>query len=246
MRTASVLETRLSAASLAPKRFTDAGKVRSSVVGPCRVCRLLRGGDAFAARRSRGHPRCDLGRFGPREVFGGVFGRQDLDHLLVLDPHLDHVKRAAIAVKAVPTFALGDAFNFGRIGGDAQREMCRGKLARLFSDKAAADLATRAQFGPRRVDLDTRTEVVELKREMAAGIGRKRHRCAAHDFGQNCGHVLRVACSDRQMMDHGSLASLLAINSTAGAPARHRPETAYARMKPGSGVNNSCACATPR
>jgi hypothetical protein len=34
--------------------------------------------------------------------------------------------------------------------------------------------------------------VVELQRKMAARIRRKRHRFAAHDFGQNRGHVLGV------------------------------------------------------
>src|SRR5215470_19298854 len=152
---------------------------------------LLRGGDALAASRSRRHPRCEIGGFGPGEIFSRVFGRQHLDHLLVLDPHLDHVKRTAVAVEAVPTFARGDSFYFVCVGRDAQREMGRGKLARLFSDKTAADLTTRTQFGPRWIDLDARPVVVKLESEKAAGVGRERYRFAAHDFGHNRGYVLR-------------------------------------------------------
>src|SRR6516162_515073 len=169
---------------------------------------LLRGGDAFAVGRSRGHPGGDVGRLGPGEIFGRVFGRQDLDHLLVLNPDLDHMERAAVAVKAVPTFAVRDLLDSVPIGRDAQREMGRGKLARLCSDKAAADLATGAQFGAGRIDLDARAVLVELEGKKAARIGRKRYRLAAHDFGQYAGDMLRVARCDRQMMDHGFLTSL--------------------------------------
>jgi hypothetical protein len=43
------------------------------------------------------------------------------------------VKRAAIAVKAVPTFALGNGFDFGRIGGDAQRESVTMPAEEIFA-----------------------------------------------------------------------------------------------------------------
>ena len=38
---------------------------------------------------------------------------------------------------------------------------------------------------------------------IAAGIGRKGHRGAAHELGQHLCHVLRVMGGDRQVMDHG-------------------------------------------
>ena len=59
-----------------------------------------------ALRPSRRHRRQDL--FGPREgeIFGRVIRRQDLDHRLVLDPHLNDMKWATIAVEAVPSSTL--------------------------------------------------------------------------------------------------------------------------------------------
>src|SRR5689334_24990245 len=68
---------------------------------------------------------------GPREgeIFGGISGRQDLDHRLVLDPHLDDVKRPAIAVEAFPARSLGDVDYLLAVGRDAQRKMRRSVAA---------------------------------------------------------------------------------------------------------------------
>src|SRR5215469_14555739 len=140
------------AAPAAPAPINPARSPGDRVL-PCR-------GDALGAHRRGRHARGEIGGFGPGEIFSRVFGRQHLDHLLVLDPHLDHVKRTAVAVEAVPAFARGDSFYFVRVGRDAEREMSRGKLARLFSNKAAADLTPRAQFGAGRIDLHTRAMVV--------------------------------------------------------------------------------------
>ena len=84
---------------------------------------LRRRGEAFGAHRRRGHSGGEIGGLGPGEILGRVFGRQHLDHLLVFDPHLDHVEVAAVAVKAVPAFPLGDGFDCIGAGGDAEREM---------------------------------------------------------------------------------------------------------------------------
>src|SRR5215472_7455284 len=62
------------------------------------------------------HRRRDLAGIGEGEVFGGVVGRQYLDHRLVLDPHLDHMERTAIAAEALPAFPARDLFDRLAIG----------------------------------------------------------------------------------------------------------------------------------
>jgi hypothetical protein len=44
--------------------------------------------------------------------------------------------------------------------------------------------------------------LIELEGKKAAGIGRERHRLAAHDLGENTRDMLRVTSRNRQMMDH--------------------------------------------
>jgi len=107
----------------------------------------------------------------------------------------------------MPAGALGDLFHLDRVGRDTEREVRGAEAASLpgLSDKAAAFLAGRLQFGPGRIDLDPGAVVVELQREKAARVGRERHRLAAHDLRQHLGGVLRVARGDRQVMDHGVL-----------------------------------------
>jgi len=97
----------------------------------------------------RGHRGDELVGAGEGEVFGRVFRRQDLDHQIVLDPHLNHMERTAIAVEAVPALALGDRFDRSRVGGDAQREMGRA---------VAADPRTR---GERAADIPPRSRLAD-------------------------------------------------------------------------------------
>jgi hypothetical protein len=52
------------------------------------------------------------------------------------------------------------------------------------------------KLGSCRVDLDTRSVLVELKGEKAPRIGRKRNGDTTHELGQNSGDMLRIACSD--------------------------------------------------
>src|SRR5262249_12559808 len=120
----------------------------------------------------------------------------------------------------MPAGALGDLLHFARVGRDAEREVRGAEAAPLpgLPDKAPALLAGGLQFGPGRVDLNPGAVVVELQREKAAGIGRERHRLAAHDLRQYLGGVLRVTRGDRQVMDHGVLLSSRYSNSTAAEP----------------------------
>src|SRR5438128_10886540 len=88
-------------------------------------------------------------------------------HRLVLDPDLDHVEGAAVAAEALPALTGRDRFDGVRLGGDAEREVGRAVAAfgcRLL-DKTPAVAAARSQFRPRRIDLDTRPVLVEVKRE---------------------------------------------------------------------------------
>ena len=80
--------------------------------------------------------------------------------------------------------------------------MGRAKATGLFPDKSSAIVAARLQFGSSRINLDPRPVLIELEGKKAAGIGRERHRFAAHDFGENTRDMLRVAGRDRQVMDH--------------------------------------------
>src|SRR5262249_35289499 len=130
------------------------------------------------------------------EVFGREFGRQDLDHRLVLEPDFDDMERPAIAAEAVPALAPRDRFDLVGGGGDAERKMRRAVAARPLLHKAAAVAAARVKLGSRRVDLYTRPVLVELQREKASRIGRKRDRLATHELGQNPGDMLRVTRGD--------------------------------------------------
>src|SRR5690242_20429797 len=133
----------------------------------------------------------DLVRAGEGEVFGGEIRREDFDHRLVLDPDLDHVKRAAVTDKTLPSGLTGDRLDTGAIGRNAEREMRRAVAAMLrLLDEGAADLAVRRKLGAGRIDLDTGTVLVELESEKTARIGRERHRLAAHQFGQHRGGAL--------------------------------------------------------
>ena len=62
--------------------------------------------------------------------------------------------------------------------------------------KAPAGAAAGLKLRSRRVDLDTRSVLVQLKREEAPRVGGKRHRLAAHELCQNPGDVLRIALCD--------------------------------------------------
>ncbi len=160
--------------------------------------------------RGRGHRRHDRVRAGEGEIFGGVFGRQDLDHRMVLDPHLDDVERAAAAVMALPALAVRDRLDRGGVGGDAEREMDRAEAGcRLrMPGKAGADGAARLERETGRMDLDAGAVLVELEREKAPRIGRKPDRGPAHQLGQDIRDMLRIARRDGQMMDHGALTNL--------------------------------------
>src|SRR5271169_3191490 len=159
-------------------------------------------------RRRRRHRRRDPVGTGPGEIFGRVFGRQDLDHRLVLDPYFDHMERAAVAAVALPAFTARNRLDGVSFRGDAEREMGRAVAApfRLFR-KARAVAAARLKLSPRRIDLDARPMLVKLEREEAPRIGREWNRLAAHEFGENARDMLRVARGDRKMMDHGFLTS---------------------------------------
>src|ERR1051325_4070395 len=113
---------------------------------------------------------------GPREgeIFGRVGRRQDLDHRLVLDPHLDNVKRPAIAVEGLPAGSLRDLLDLFAIGRNAQRKMRR-PVAAVFRvlDKAAAGRAVRLKFSAGGINLDARAVVIELQRKEASRIGWK-------------------------------------------------------------------------
>ena len=87
---------------------------------------------------------------------------------------------AAVAAKALPAFARGNGLDLVRIGGDAEREMGRPVAARLLPHKAPAIGATRLQLGPGGINFDTRSVLVELEREKASRVGRKRHRLTTH------------------------------------------------------------------
>jgi len=87
---------------------------------------------------------------------------------------------AAVAAKALPAFARRNGLDLVRVAGDAEREMGRAIAARFLLDKAPAIGAARLQLRPRRVDLDPRAVFVELAREEAARVGRKRRRGATH------------------------------------------------------------------
>ncbi len=76
--------------------------------------------------------------------------------------------------------------------------------AALVLDESAADIAVRLEFRAGRIDLDARAVIVELQREEASRIGRKRDRRAAHQFGQYPGRLLGIACGNRKMVDHVS------------------------------------------
>jgi len=67
------------------------------------------------------------------------------------------------------------------------------RLLHETSASAAAGLKLR----PHRINLDTRPVLVELEREEAPRVGRKRHRLAAHQLGQNSSDMLRVLRSNR-------------------------------------------------
>src|SRR4051812_17464665 len=71
----------------------------------------------------RDHPREDLVRAGKGEIFGGEIRRKDLDHRLVFDPDLDHMKRSAVADKTLPPGLAGDRLDTSAIGRDAERKM---------------------------------------------------------------------------------------------------------------------------
>jgi hypothetical protein len=72
----------------------------------------------------------------------------------------------------------------------------------LVLDKAAAGAAVRLEFRAGRIDFDARPVIVELQGEEASRVGRERDRGAAHQFSQNPGRLLGVACGDRKMVDH--------------------------------------------
>jgi hypothetical protein len=133
-------------------------------------------------RRRCRHCRRDLVGAGKRQIFAREFGWQDLDHRLVLDPDLDHMERAAVAAKALPAFARRNGLDLVRVAGDAEREMGRAVAARLLPHKTRTIGAAWLQLGSGGIDLDPRSVLVELEREKAPRVGRKRHRGAAHQF----------------------------------------------------------------
>ena len=80
--------------------------------------------------------------------------------------------------------------------------------------KAAALGASRMELGPGRIDLDAGAVLVELQREVAPGVGRKRHGLAAHQLGQNAGDIAadrgRRSINDGSLVPHGWFRSMLA------------------------------------
>ena len=99
----------------------------------------------------------------------------------------------------MPALAARDRLDRVGFGGDAEREMGRPVVAlgwRLL-DKTSAVVAAWVKLGSRRVDLDTRSVLVELKGEKAPRIGRKRNCETTHELGQNPGDMLWVAGGDR-------------------------------------------------
>ena len=165
---------------------------------PSRAAPKLRRALAGGRGRRRRHRRGDLVGAGEGEVFDREFGRQDLDHRLVLDPDFDHVEGAAVAAEALPALTARDRFDRLRFGGNAEREM--GWPVTTLSScplhKPPAVAAARLKLRSRRIDLDTRSVLVELKGEKAPRIGRKRNRDTTHELGQNPSDMLRIARSD--------------------------------------------------
>src|SRR5215469_2471554 len=178
---------------LAPATAGAAGK---------RALALAGGGD----RRCR-HCCLDPIGAGECEVFASEFRRQDLDHRLVFEPDFDHVKRPPVAAEALPAFARRDPLDGVGFGGDAEGKMGRSVTAPAVRSllKASAVRTARPKLGPSRIDLDTRSVIVELKGEKASGVGRKRHRGATHELSQDPGDPLGLARGNRKMMDHAVL-----------------------------------------
>src|SRR5215472_5697738 len=157
--------------------------------------------------RRRRHRSLDLIGAGECVVFASKFRRQDLDHRLVLEPDFDHVKRPPVAAEALPAFARRDLFDGVGVGSDAEGKMGRSVTSPAVRSllKAPAVCTAWPKLGPGGIDLDTRSMIVELKGEKASGIGRKRHRGAAHELSQDPGDPLGLACGNRKMMDHALL-----------------------------------------
>ena len=122
----------------------------ADVVGSLPACGAARAGGKRALRNSGGLVGARKG-----QVFGGEFGRQDLDHRLVLEPDLDHVEPPAVAAEALPALTARDRFHGLGIGGDAKREMRRAVAARFLLYKARTLAAARPKLGSRRIDFDT-------------------------------------------------------------------------------------------
>src|ERR1700757_211949 len=193
---------------LSLRRWRDAGKrlpsislatpelfSRDPVPGRASKSRLLLAG---RTRRRSSHRPLYLVGSSEGEVFRSEFRRQDFHHRFVLDPDLHHVEGTAVAAEALPALTLCDLFDSVRLSGDAEREMRRtvGPLGCRLLDKTAAAVAGWPKLGPGRIDLDTRSVFVALKREETPRIGREWHRNSAHEFGQDPGDILWVAGSD--------------------------------------------------
>jgi len=125
----------------------------------------------------------------------------------------------------LPAFARRDLFDGVGVGGDAEGKMGRSVTPPAVRSllKASAVYPAWPKLGPGGIDLDTRSVIVELKGEKASGIGRKRHRGAAHELSQDSGDPLGLACGNRKVMDHAVLQKSLCKGYRTRLPVRYRP-----------------------